>query len=130
MEDRQPLDHGSVLPLTFCKTAQHWTIAIVPIREEDVAPARSFQYFLSNIHWLDALSPPLERRLQEIAAKIKPMMWDADWDVRSALSLEFLFENPNEGTVTAAEGEWEAESRIGRSPAKGIYRNVTRTRSR
>lgn len=46
-------------------------VTIVPIRLEDVAPARSLQFFLSNIHWLDALTPPLERRLHEIAAKIK-----------------------------------------------------------
>jgi hypothetical protein len=46
-------------------------VTIVPIRIEDVRPARSLQFFLSNIHWLDALSPPLERRLQEIAGKIK-----------------------------------------------------------
>ena len=54
--------------------AADYGVTIVPIRVEDVAPARSLQYFLSNIHWLDALSPPLERRLQEIAAKIKPML--------------------------------------------------------
>ena len=303
--------------------AADYGVTIVPIRVEDVAPARSLQYFLSNIHWLDALSPPLERRLQEIAAKIKPMleqgstagamlpsgatlpgdptltadrshsrqtgsnkrwqlavamllivlaavamiwrpwthfsnkggdtppaskvpaeatvdpalvgrwsyvttlldtkvhvelsidaagrytfrvflmgegtvqlkdgtaivtdrktripimatyaflpgdrldwtsptadpnvrmtlnykraggqkvpgnplvgrwrattlfaglMWDADWDVRSDSSFEFLFENLDEGTVTATHGEWEAKSIIGRPPAKGIYRNVT-----
>ena len=297
--------------------AADYGVTIVPIRVEDVAPARSLQYFLSNIHWLDALSPPLERRLQEIAAKIKPMlepestagatvpaspiltadksharqagskkrwqlaaatflvvlaavaviwrpwihlsnqgadaaqalkipaeatvdpalvgrwsyvttlvdtavhvelsidaagrytfrvflqaegtvqlkngtaivmdrkkktpimatyaflpedrldwtsptadpnvrmtlnykraggqkvpgnplvgrwrastlfaglMWDVDWDVRSDSSFEFLFENLDEGTVTAARGEWEAKSRIGRPATKGIYRNVT-----
>jgi len=49
-------------------------LTIVPIRMQDVAPARTLQFFLSNIHWLDALSPPLERRLQEIAAKIKPIL--------------------------------------------------------
>jgi hypothetical protein len=46
-------------------------VTIVPIRVEDVTPARSLQFFLSNIHWLDALTPPLERRLHEIAAKIQ-----------------------------------------------------------
>jgi hypothetical protein len=36
--------------------AADYGVTIVPIRVEDVAPARSLQYFLSNIHWLDALS--------------------------------------------------------------------------
>jgi hypothetical protein len=53
------------------------------------------------------------------------MMWEADWDVRSDSSYEFLLENIDEGTVTAAHGEWEASSKIGRPSAKGIYRNVT-----
>jgi hypothetical protein len=296
--------------------AADYGVTIVPIRVEDVAPAQSLQYFLSNIHWLDALSPPLERRLQEIATKIKPMleqesmagarlqlgpklsaggsyskqtdsnkrwllgvvallvilaavaaiwrpwlrfsshgdaaaasrvpgeitvdpalvgrwsyvttlvdtevhvelsidaagrytfrvflkgdgtvqlkngtatvidpkkkipiiatyvflpgdrldwtsptadpnvritlnykrtggqkvpanplvgrwhattlfaglMWDADWDVRSDSSFEFLLQNVDEGIVTASHGEWEAKSKIGRPSAKGIYRNVT-----
>jgi hypothetical protein len=54
--------------------AADYGVTIVPIRVEDVAPAQSLQYFLSNIHWLDALSPPLDRRLREIAAKIKAML--------------------------------------------------------
>jgi TIR domain len=49
-------------------------VTIVPIRVKDVMPASSLQFFLSNIHWLDALTPPLERRLQEIAAKIKVIL--------------------------------------------------------
>ncbi|HYJ06408.1 MAG TPA: toll/interleukin-1 receptor domain-containing protein, partial [Chthoniobacterales bacterium] len=49
-------------------------VTIVPIRVEDVVPALSLQFFLSNIHWLDALTPPLEQRLHEIAAKIKAIL--------------------------------------------------------
>jgi hypothetical protein len=52
-------------------------------------------------------------------------MWDANWDVRSDSSYEFLLDNLDEGTVTIARGEWESKSGIGRPPAKGIYRNVT-----
>jgi TIR domain len=53
-------------------------ITIVPIRIENVLPARSLEFFLSNIHWLDALTPPLERRLQEIAARIKVILKGED----------------------------------------------------
>jgi hypothetical protein len=49
-------------------------VTIVPIRIENVMPARSLEFFLSNIHWLDALTPPLERRLHEIAAKINAIL--------------------------------------------------------
>lgn len=51
--------------------AANQSVTIVPIRIENVMPARTLKFFLSNIHWLDALTPPLEQRLQEIAGRIK-----------------------------------------------------------
>jgi hypothetical protein len=53
------------------------------------------------------------------------LMWDADWDVQSDSSFQFLFENTDEGTLTATRGEWESSSKLGRPPGKGVYRNVT-----
>jgi hypothetical protein len=53
------------------------------------------------------------------------LMWDADWDVQPDSSFQFLFENLDEGMMTATQGEWEAVSKIGRPSAKGVYRNVT-----
>jgi hypothetical protein len=45
-------------------------VTIVPLRIENILPSDSFKYFLGNIHWLDALTPPLERHLQEVATKV------------------------------------------------------------
>src|ERR1700722_4580866 len=33
---------------------------VMPLRIEDVAPAKSLDYFIGGVHWLDALTPPLE----------------------------------------------------------------------
>jgi hypothetical protein len=49
-------------------------VTIVPLRIEDILPTDSFKYFLGNIHWLDALTPPLEKHLQEVAAKVKAIL--------------------------------------------------------
>jgi hypothetical protein len=49
-------------------------VTIVPLRIENVLPTESFKYFLGNIHWLDALTPPLEKHLQEVAAKVKAIL--------------------------------------------------------
>jgi hypothetical protein len=49
-------------------------VTIVPLRIENTLPTESFKYFLGNIHWLDALSPPLEKHLQEVATKIKAIL--------------------------------------------------------
>jgi TIR domain-containing protein len=36
-------------------------IPIIPLRIEEVVPTKSMEYFLGAIHWLDALTPPLEK---------------------------------------------------------------------
>ncbi len=46
-------------------------IAILPLRVEDVLPGKSLQYFIGNVHWLDALTPPFEAHLKNLAGTIK-----------------------------------------------------------
>lgn len=47
---------------------------IIPVRIEEVEPTQSMAYFLGAIHWLDALTPPLEKHLQHLAGTIKAML--------------------------------------------------------
>lgn len=49
-------------------------VTIVPLRIENILPTDSFKYFLGNIHWLDALTPPLEKHLEEVATKVKAIL--------------------------------------------------------
>src|ERR1700756_3081852 len=49
-------------------------VTIVPLRIENILPTESFKYFLGNIHWLDALTPPLEKHPQGVAAKVKAIL--------------------------------------------------------
>ena len=46
-------------------------VAILPLRMEDVLPGKSLEYFIGNVHWLDALTPPLEAHLKNLAGTIK-----------------------------------------------------------
>ena len=41
-------------------------VAIIPFRIENVVPSKSMEYFLSSPHWLDALTPPLEKHAQKL----------------------------------------------------------------
>jgi hypothetical protein len=43
---------------------------IVPYRIEDVLPTHAMEFALSNTHWLDALTPPLEHRLTELCETV------------------------------------------------------------
>jgi formylglycine-generating enzyme required for sulfatase activity len=46
-------------------------IPIIPLRIENINPTSSMEYFLGSIHWLDALTPPLEKHLQRLAETVK-----------------------------------------------------------
>jgi len=49
-------------------------VVVVPVRIEDVVPTESLAYFMSTVHWLDALTPPLEQHLQRLAESIKGLL--------------------------------------------------------
>jgi len=54
--------------------AVHKQKIIVPFRIEDVMPSRAMEYALGNTHWLDAITPPMERRLAELCATIASLL--------------------------------------------------------
>ncbi len=47
---------------------------IVPFRIEDVMPSDAMEFALSNTHWLNALTPPLERYLLQLCDTISRLM--------------------------------------------------------
>ena len=49
-------------------------VAIIPVRIEEVTPTRSMEYFLGAIHWLEALTPPLENHLERLAEAVKAVV--------------------------------------------------------
>jgi hypothetical protein len=61
-------------------------VAILPFRIEDVAPGKSLDYFIGSVHWLDAMTPPMEKHLDLLAAtvhKLIPEKWSEATGVRS-----------------------------------------------
>jgi hypothetical protein len=49
-------------------------VPIVPLRIEQVLPTKSMEYFLGAIHWLDALTPPLESHLQKLTDTVASLV--------------------------------------------------------
>ena len=47
---------------------------IVPFRIEDVMPSRAMEFALSNTHWLDALTPPMESYLLQLCETISRLI--------------------------------------------------------
>ncbi len=45
-------------------------LPILPFRIEDVMLSKSMEYYLSTPHWLDAITPPLERHIRELVRTV------------------------------------------------------------
>jgi hypothetical protein len=45
-------------------------VTIIPLRIENVSPAKSLDYFIGSVHWLDAMTLPLENHLANLADTI------------------------------------------------------------
>ena len=46
-------------------------VIIIPFRIENIDPTGAMAYFLSTEHWLDAITPPIEKHIQKLANTIK-----------------------------------------------------------
>jgi TIR domain-containing protein len=46
-------------------------VMLIPMRIQDTRPAPTLASYLVTIHWLDALTPPLEKHVQRLAEKLK-----------------------------------------------------------
>jgi len=49
-------------------------VALLPVRIEDIAPTKSLEYFIGTVHWLDALTPPLESHLERLAESVRALL--------------------------------------------------------
>jgi hypothetical protein len=67
---------------------------IVPFRIENVMLSQSMEFALSSTHWLDALTPPKERRLAELCETISLLLQKQTAAGKVATRPEPLFRNP------------------------------------
>lgn len=81
------IDHCSVMVLIFSSNTNesrqvHREVeyavgrerTIMPVRIDSAQPARSLAYYMAGLHWLDALTPPLEDHLRRLATSVKALM--------------------------------------------------------
>lgn len=47
---------------------------VVPFRIENVSPQESLAYYMGPVHWLDALTPPLERHLAHLVTSVAALL--------------------------------------------------------
>ena len=49
-------------------------IPILPLRIEDVEPSQEMRYYIKSIHWLDAMTPPMEQHLEKLAGSVQALL--------------------------------------------------------
>jgi len=73
--------------------AVHHKLAIIPLRLEDVPMSKQLEYYVSDVHWLDALTPPLEKHIDKLCEVVKMLLTletiDNN-DIREALGTETI----------------------------------------
>ena len=62
--------NGSPQVMREIERAVNKGVAIIPFRVENVVPSQDLEYFISSCHWLDAINPPLEQHIAELADAI------------------------------------------------------------
>ncbi|HIH00435.1 MAG TPA: toll/interleukin-1 receptor domain-containing protein, partial [Thermoplasmata archaeon] len=55
-------------------TAINKSLIIIPFRIEDITPSKSMEYLIGTPHWLNALTPPLEKHLDTLVITIKKIL--------------------------------------------------------
>jgi TIR domain len=51
---------------------------VVPVRIENVTPEKSLRYYMDSVHWLDALTHPIEQHLERLAFAIQALLKATD----------------------------------------------------
>jgi len=54
--------------------AVHHGLAIIPLRLEDVPMSKQLEYYVSDVHWLDALTPPLEKHINKLCKVVQMLL--------------------------------------------------------
>jgi S1-C subfamily serine protease len=49
-------------------------VPVVPFRIENVVPDKTLSYYMASVHWLDALTPPLEQHLDQLAKSVRSFL--------------------------------------------------------
>jgi TolB-like protein/Flp pilus assembly protein TadD len=53
-------------------------LQVIPFRIEETLPQSSLSYFLETVHWLDAVTAPLEKHLNSLTERVKKLLANGD----------------------------------------------------
>ena len=54
--------------------AVHTGLTVINLRLEDIPLSKQLEYYLSSVHWLDAITPPLEKHINKLSGVVKVLL--------------------------------------------------------
>lgn len=88
---------------------------IIPVRIEETTPTKALAYFMGPVHWLDAMTPPLEQHLQRLADSLRTLL--AVEEHKAGATKEAT---PDDATVPLSTPAAEAVAAYNSGAAKAI----------
>ena len=58
--------------------AVHLGLPVINLRLEDVPLSKQLEYYLSSVHWLDAMTPPLEKHIKTLSGVVLSLLRKGD----------------------------------------------------
>ena len=49
-------------------------IPLIPVRIEEIEPNAALKFFVNSVHWLDAMSPPMEQHFERLARTLQAIL--------------------------------------------------------
>ena len=87
-------------------------IPIIPLRIDNVLPSESMEFYLSSVHWLDAITPPIEKHLEKLTDTILRILG-------GKVSLEQAVGNLAQGRTEAEPANAKTTRAVSPSPSTG-----------
>ncbi len=104
--------------LAFERVRRNESIIILPFRIDNDDIGDDAQYYLKRIHWIDAVTPPMEARIRELTDKVKICLGERSDETK---------ENPNENYYRFS-GSFLSNNRfIGRKDELGQLSDIMET---
>ncbi|MCK5645599.1 MAG: TIR domain-containing protein [Anaerolineales bacterium] len=79
-------------------------IPIIPIRIEDIEPTAAMRYYIKSLHWIDAISPPLEKHLGKLVDSVQTVLSVGEKEDRPP------FPEPETAIETPAKSRWPLQT--------------------
>ena len=83
--------------------AVQYKLAIIPLRLENVPMTKQLEYYVSDVHWMDALTPPLEEHIEKLCRVVKILL---TMDTLGKENIRSAFE-----TGQGRDSDWELRKR-------------------